>query len=76
MASKSITSEVDLDQLLRDKFTNEFRTGYITFDGFCLPEYFLKFADQIENFEVRDDDVWVCSFPKTGNLNNLFFCNN
>lgn len=66
MAPVFTDSEKELDRLLRDKFTNEFRTGYITIDKVCLPEYFQKFSDKIENFEVRDDDTWVCSFPKTG----------
>ncbi|XP_043276423.1 luciferin sulfotransferase-like [Venturia canescens] len=56
----------DVDRLLRETFTNEFRTGYINLKGFCLPAYYKKFANSIENFEVRDDDVWVCSFPKSG----------
>ncbi|XP_015594906.1 amine sulfotransferase [Cephus cinctus] len=66
MAPQFGTVEVDLDQILRENFTNAFRTGYITVDGVCLPEYYKKFADAIEDMEVRDDDVWVCSFPKTG----------
>lgn len=67
------TEDTYLDCLLKEKFTSEFRTGYITVDGVCLPEYYAKFADAIENLEVRDDDVWVCSFPKTGNNVNFFF---
>lgn len=55
-----------LDGVLRDKFTSDFRTGYVSVDGVCLPQHYLNFQDAIENFQVRDDDVWVCSFPKTG----------
>lgn len=58
--------DIDLDYLLAKTFTNEFRTGYISVDGVCLPEHYLKFADSIENLEIREDDTWVCSFPKTG----------
>ena len=60
--------EDDLNRILKEKFTSEFRTGYISVDGVCLPENYAKFADAIENMEVRDDDVWVCSFPKTGKV--------
>ena len=60
------TYDRDMDRVLRETFTNDFRTGYISVEGVCLPEYYRKFADALENFQVRDDDVWVCSFPKTG----------
>lgn len=29
-----------------------------------LPKNYLKYFHQIQNFEVRSDDVWVVSFPK------------
>ncbi|XP_046610967.1 luciferin sulfotransferase-like [Neodiprion virginianus] len=56
----------ELGEILKNTFTNDFRFGYVTVDGVCLPKYYEKFAEAIENFEVRDDDIWVCSFPKTG----------
>ena len=71
MEQKFITAEDDLDRLLQEKYTSEFRTGYITIDAVCLPEYFRQFADKIENFEVRDDDTWVCTFPKAGEYNSF-----
>nr|XP_031843272.1 sulfotransferase 4A1-like [Nomia melanderi] len=58
--------DADLEQILREKFTSEFRKGYVTVDGVCLPQRYEEFAKAIEDFEVKDDDVWVCSFPKTG----------
>lgn len=56
----------NLDQILKDKFTTEFRKEYTTVQGVCLPKKYEDFAQIIENFEIRDDDVWICSFPKTG----------
>lgn len=64
-------TESELNRLLCEKFTSEFRTGYIEIGGICLPEYFQHFADRIENFEVRHDDIWVCSFPKTGEFDSF-----
>uniref|UniRef100_A0A8D8UER4 Sulfotransferase family cytosolic 1B member 1 n=1 Tax=Cacopsylla melanoneura TaxID=428564 RepID=A0A8D8UER4_9HEMI len=61
-----ITDGTEIGQILKSKFTNSFRTGYVRCKGVCLPEYYTEFAEQILNFDVRDDDVWVCSFPKTG----------
>lgn len=68
MASKN-----ELDQLLHKTFTNEIRKGYITVEGVCMPETYQRFAQAIENLEVKEDDVWVCSFPKTGILFHLFY---
>ncbi|XP_046418746.1 luciferin sulfotransferase-like [Neodiprion fabricii] len=56
----------ELGEILQKTFTNYFRTAYIKVDGCILPENYKQFADAIENFEVRDDDIWVCSYPKTG----------
>lgn len=53
-------------KILKEKFTSCFRTGYIKIKSTVLPEYYLKFVDRINQMEVRDDDLWVCSFPKTG----------
>ncbi|XP_022186789.1 luciferin sulfotransferase isoform X1 [Nilaparvata lugens] len=53
-------------QLLKEKFTTCFRTGYVRIKGCVLPEHYLKFTDQIRDMKVRDEDIWVCSFPKTG----------
>nr|XP_012143925.1 PREDICTED: estrogen sulfotransferase, testis isoform-like [Megachile rotundata]XP_012143926.1 PREDICTED: estrogen sulfotransferase, testis isoform-like [Megachile rotundata]XP_012143927.1 PREDICTED: estrogen sulfotransferase, testis isoform-like [Megachile rotundata] len=65
MAS-TVDSKSELNRLLHETFTSPVRKGYITVQGFCLPERYQKFAQAIEDFEVKDDDVWVCSFPKTG----------
>ncbi|KAF2890178.1 hypothetical protein ILUMI_15995 [Ignelater luminosus] len=35
-------------------------------DRTCMPEFFLNYAERIKNFEVKNDDVWVVSYPKTG----------
>lgn len=53
---------------LEKYFTSTFRTGYVKCKGFVLTEYFQNFGDRIREMEVRSDDVWVCSVPKTGEL--------
>lgn len=56
----------ELDELLKRHCLSEFRTGYINIDGFALPEHYKTISADIENLNIPDDDVWVCSFPKTG----------
>lgn len=61
----------DLDKIIDENFSEHYRSikgGY--YKGVWLPEEYLKIADEIENFKIRDDDVWVCSFPRSGK-----FCN-
>jgi estrone sulfotransferase len=60
--------EVDgeLGDILSKKFTNAFRSGYVKIHECILPGNYKKFAQKIEELQVRDDDLWVVSFPKTG----------
>ena len=35
--------------------------------GLVMPRVFAEtMADKVYSFEVREDDIWVVSFPKTG----------
>lgn len=36
------------------------------FKGTWLPQRFQDEIERIHNFEVRDDDTWVCGIPKSG----------
>ncbi|XP_071445167.1 luciferin sulfotransferase-like [Hetaerina americana] len=64
------------DILLKD-FTTSFRPGYgrvfprgtggkLSGKGYLLPTFFSDFEKQIREMEVKSDDVWVASYPKTG----------
>ncbi|XP_071445159.1 luciferin sulfotransferase-like [Hetaerina americana] len=64
------------DILLRD-FTSQFRSGYKRVfpsgdggkrsgKGYLLPDYFSDYEKQIREMEIRPDDIWVASYPKTG----------
>lgn len=58
-------------EYLKKYFTSFFRTGYVRCKGFVLPKYFENFGDRIRRMEVRPDDVWVCSVPKSGESHSL-----
>lgn len=31
-----------------------------------VPDYFVNFLDIIKDFKVRDDDIWILTYPKSG----------
>lgn len=51
-------------------------TGHMYSEGFVrsypgalfMPAQFESVAKSIYNFEVREDDIWVITFPKCGNF--------
>lgn len=63
-----ITPVNEDDKLLYDNFMPIFRNGYIEIDDnkYCLPVDYVRIMDSIENFEIRENDVFVTSMPKTG----------
>lgn len=46
-------------------------------DGYSLPCFPVPNAEDeflsMPNWEVRDDDVMVCAFPKSGSISQLFY---
>lgn len=53
-------------EYLNSHLTNIFRQGYISCENVVLPEYFQSFGDRIQEMNVKSDDIWLCSFPKSG----------
>lgn len=35
-------------------------------NGCILPQRFRDICDKVKNLKIRDDDVFLCSFPRTG----------
>lgn len=60
------TSTDELAKILNEKFTNIFRHGYVTVKGVTMPKRYEEMQQEIENWSVSEQDVWICSFPKTG----------
>jgi Sulfotransferase domain len=53
------------------KIINEFKafTGgmvQVGQDKWLLPAKYEQFAEEIYNFEARPDDVFICTFPRSG----------
>ncbi len=60
-------------EYLNKYFTHRLRSGYVECRGAVLPEYFQEFGDKILHMGIRPDDVWLCSFPKTGGWKFYYF---
>ena len=45
-----------------------YKKGFIRVkpSGFVFNTETLSYIDRIRKFEVRDDDIWICTFPKCG----------
>ena len=58
---------------LYEKFNEDigsFQEGFVRILPYdqMLPRCFLKYQKKIKDFEIRSDDIWVCSYPKCGNV--------
>ena len=60
-------------ELNETNFESGINTDFIRYEnGVALTRYYAQFmADRIYNFEVREDDIWVVSYPKTGTTLSL-----
>ncbi|XP_065211068.1 luciferin sulfotransferase-like [Planococcus citri] len=56
----------ELERILIDTFTTKYRKNYKKCEGFLFPQSIKNFANAISEVKIRDDDVWVCTFPKAG----------
>lgn len=55
-------------EYLEKYYTTSFRSGteFVTCRGALFPQTFTRFGNRIYKMNVRSDDIWVCSFPRTG----------
>jgi hypothetical protein len=49
-----------------DARVKKFPVELTSFDGVILPSKYEELKKQIDNLEVDERDVWICSYPKTG----------
>lgn len=56
------------EKLLYKEFTSSMRLGYVSVgnEGYILPSRYSEIHQKVKDFQIRDDDVFVSSFPKTG----------
>lgn len=65
---KPIIPDNEIDKMLYKYDTFEYIKGYIEIgeEKFVMPSRYVAIADEIENFEIRDTDIWIISRPKSG----------
>lgn len=58
------------DKLLYKCATSKWRPAWAEIGATktCLPLIYKDIAEDVDNFEIRDDDVYVISHPRTGKL--------
>uniref|UniRef100_A0A8V0YR48 Sulfotransferase family 4A member 1 n=1 Tax=Gallus gallus TaxID=9031 RepID=A0A8V0YR48_CHICK len=44
----------------------EFESKYFEYNGVRLPPFCRGKMEEIANFPVRDSDVWIVTYPKSG----------
>ncbi|KAF2888820.1 hypothetical protein ILUMI_17353 [Ignelater luminosus] len=63
-----ISTDDEIGRAIHEKIVCDYCQSYVLVgdERTCIPEQYLQFADEIQNFEVKNDDIWVASYPKTG----------
>ena len=66
-----------LEENKNNQIKNDF-TGYLTGgltvepSGYFFPGLYAQYAQRLYNFPLRDDDVFVASYPKSGEFFKLY----
>ncbi|KAF5282442.1 hypothetical protein FQA39_LY17557 [Lamprigera yunnana] len=65
---KRINSDNETDSLVNKHFQTNTGKGFVEVgeSKFCLSAYYEEYRNELENFQVRDSDVYLVAHPKTG----------
>lgn len=61
----------EIGKIIKEEIANKVYNKYLMIgkDRTVFSNLYLEYAEEIKNFEIYDDDVWVVSYPKTGKHN-------
>lgn len=54
------------DEYISKYFKSPFHTGFTEINGHILTNSYRNIKEKVDNFNVRDQDVWIVTFPKAG----------
>lgn len=65
---EEIKPDDEVGRIIQEEMLSKFCTKYMMVGKDCsvVPSYYIQYAEEIKDFEVYDDDVWVISHPKAG----------
>jgi len=63
---ENITSNPLIQKLIGASVGHEEGFMRVQPSGFIYPTVMQQYIDRIKKFEVKDDDIWICTFPKCG----------
>ena len=66
-----IGNETECGKILNTHFISPLRKGYVRVNGVVLADCYPEKFDQIRHFDVQNDDIFVCSFLKSGTFYGL-----
>lgn len=52
--------------ILKDELLSNASETYVKAGGIMLPEKYKDLKKDIDELEVYDTDIWICSFPRSG----------
>lgn len=59
-------NSIDINELFKSTTINEYLPDINECKGYMLGYRYNEKKNEIDNFEVRDSDIWVTSYPKAG----------
>lgn len=58
----------NIDELFKKTTINRLMPSFVEEDGFLMGCNYKNIKDRLDNFEVKDNDVFVASYPKSGTI--------
>ena len=71
MSSKNFKNDEYIEFINNERYLES--DLFTEYNGTYIQKVYLKYSDLVEKFEVRDDDIWLCHYPRSGMNNFKYF---